>query len=1139
LNEDLAIRAEVLDPERSFIVQAPAGSGKTELLTQRILGLLARVGEPEQILAITFTRKAAGEMRERLLDSLRRAAGQPCPEAAHQAINWRLARAVLEQDRQQEWNLLSHPGRLEIRTMDSLNARLVRQMPVMAAFGGTAGIVDDAEEAYRSAARATLQMVEEEAVGEPIAALLRWLDNDMGRVEQLVTEMLGHRDQWLPHIVGGEIQRELLEQTLRVSVEGGLERVAALLEESLGRAGVAELVELAAAAAEVVRDNPKQPKVVFCLGLERLPATDAESLLIWQGVVSLFLKGDGGFRLTPRSWTKNEGFPADAEGKRLKAVMLALSQQIAALPAAAAAVQQVPQLPPLGYEEPQWAVVEALFQLLLVAQANLMVWFEEQGQVDHTEVAQRALRALGEEDNPTPLALRLDHQIHHILVDEFQDTSHGQFELLSRLSAEWSQQDRERSLFLVGDPMQSIYRFRHAEVGLFIKAIEDGLGGHALEYRQLSANFRSESGLVEWVNQSFSRMFPLRSDRFSGAIHYAPSIATRGATTTRAVTLHPALIDDRESEAREVVALVQRSLSERQSAEDKVAILVRSRTHLQQITQQLYCAGIGYRAVEIESLGDRPVVRDLLTLTRALLHPADREAWLALLRAPWCGVDLDDLLALVENEPQRTLLALMEDERQLAQLSEAGRGRLTGLREVMNSLLSERGEASLVRWIERGWRRLGGAVIHREWGERGQQAQRESDAFFELLAAMTQGGEVVDLQRLRERLQRQNVRSAALQEGEVAPSVEVMTIHKSKGLQFDTVILPGLGRRPRGSSRRLLHWLEVPQTQQQGEASMQLLLSPIRPAEQRVEADLLGKYVQKIEQARGRNELVRLLYVAITRAERQLHLLGAVRLTGKGELASPVANSLLEQLWPVVEERYKEMLEQSDPALLLQQQERQQQEAQQVLAEPLRRLVSSWQPPIPPAAARPLPYEPLEPMVYQWGSPDAVHIGSVVHALLQWIAESGVESWLGKDLQPLQERVSRQLRQLGVHGESRSGATDRVLLALQQVLDDPQGVFFLTNHSEARSEWALSGLVDGELINITIDRTFVDGEGVRWIIDWKTSSHGGGGLEQFLDEEVARYTPQLQRYGEVLQQMESRPQKRVLYFPLHQLMREV
>ena len=1131
LDQDQQVRQEVLDPERSFIVQAPAGSGKTELLTQRILRLLARVGEPEHILAITFTRKAAAEMRSRLLETLKHAAQQPCPQQPHLAQSWNLARAVLAHDQQQGWNLLSHPARLEIRTMDSLNARLVRQMPLLSTFGGMPRVSDDAEELYRAAARATLQMVEDEDLGEAIATLLRWLDNDAVRVERMVTEMLGHRDQWLPHIVGGEINRPLLEQTLRSSVESILQRTETALNQLLGQQGVDDLVALAASAAVVAQQGAKQPAVIHCDGLVQLPASDATSLPLWQGIASLFLKSDGEFRLTTRSWTKNEGFPAGEQGKQQKAMMLTFSQQVSQS-TAAMLIQKIPLLPPVNYLDQQWEVINALFQVLMLAQANLMMEFESQGVVDHTEIAQRALHALGSDEDPTALALRLDHQIHHLLVDEFQDTAHGQFDLLRRISAEWAG-DTSRTLFLVGDPMQSIYRFRHAEVGLFIKAIEEGVGEIPLNYRQLSANFRSESGVVEWVNSTFSQLFPQQSDRFSGAIAYAQSTSTRTATTAQAVTLHPQLEDNREAEAEQVVALIQQTLSDLgEESEDKVAILVRSRTHLQQITLQLYRAGVAYRAVEIESLGDRPLVRDLMTLSRALLHLADREAWLALLRGPWCGLSLQELLLLVEGQPHTTLWTLMADEVRVSKLSTASQQRLQWLHEEVTQLFQQRGEQPLVRWIQYGWRRLGGAAVYLQRGEPGQ-SQREAAAFFELLQEMEQSGEVVDLLRLQQRLQRQNLRSEPSLNAD-APRVEVMTIHKSKGLQFDTVILPGLGRKPRGNDHKLLHWLEVPQQLDEGAETMQLLLSPVRSAMQSADQDVLGQYVRKIEQEREQNELSRLLYVAITRAERQVHLLGATRITAKGALGHPASHSLLEQLWPWHQEPYQQQLEQADLEQL-----QQQAQLPPLNQSPPQRLTSIWRLPTPPQPVVPLTPLPELQSVYQWGSTSAIHIGTVVHALLQWIAESGVERWVGESLQPLAQRANHQLLQLGVAQEVRPKATERVVEALQRVLDDPQGRYFLASHDQAKSEWPLTALLEGELTHITIDRTFVDEAGVRWIVDWKSSSHSGGGLEQFLDSEVERYTPQLRQYGAVVKQLEVRPQKLVLYFPMHQAMREV
>src|SRR5438270_4761431 len=130
-SRDAAERARALDAARSFIVQAPAGSGKTELLIQRCLVLLARVERPEEITAITFTRKAAAEMRNRVLEALALARHEPRPSEAHKARTWELGRAVLERNDALGWALEDSASRLRVQTIDALCASLTRQMPVL------------------------------------------------------------------------------------------------------------------------------------------------------------------------------------------------------------------------------------------------------------------------------------------------------------------------------------------------------------------------------------------------------------------------------------------------------------------------------------------------------------------------------------------------------------------------------------------------------------------------------------------------------------------------------------------------------------------------------------------------------------------------------------------------------------------------------------------------------------------------------------------------------------------------------------------------------------------------------------------------------------------------------------------------
>ena len=147
-------------------------------------------------------------------------------------------------------------------------------------------------------------------------------------------------------------------------------------------------------------------------------------------------------------------------------------------------------LPDPVYSDEQWRMLEALLELLPAAVAELQVVFQAQGKADYVEIALRALRALGTPDEPTDLALAFDYRLQHILVDEFQDTSFSQLDLLERLTGGWADGDG-RTLFCVGDPMQSIYRFRQAEVGLFIDLQQHGLRNLRLEPLRLEANFRS------------------------------------------------------------------------------------------------------------------------------------------------------------------------------------------------------------------------------------------------------------------------------------------------------------------------------------------------------------------------------------------------------------------------------------------------------------------------------------------------------------------------------------------------------------------------------------------------------------------------------------------------------------------------
>lgn len=1128
---DLAERRRALDPAHSFIVQAPAGSGKTGLLIQRYLRLLAQVDAPEEIVAITFTRKAAAEMRERVLTALARI-DSVSGESEHDKLTRELASAVLQRDAQMGWQISANPARLRIQTIDSLCASLTRQMPMLSKFGSQPESVEDASELYLDAARATIALVEgNDVVAQDVERLLEYLDNDVARIETLLAAMLAQRDHWLRHIHGKD--RDELEAALINARGEALERLCGLFPASAQD----EMLALCHyAAANFIAKGEDSP-VIACAELDALPGSEEHDVARWCGIADLLLTGEKG------TWRKKydvrEGFPsgktkaekeiAKSWKERAFTLLSVLKQSKGDNDALRLALHAMRLLPPPVYTETQWAALGAITRLLPHAVGQLKLVFQLHGQVDFTEIAQGALRALGEADAPTDLALALDYRIRHLLIDEFQDTSISQYELVEKLTAGWESGDG-RSLFIVGDPMQSIYRFREAEVGLFLRARAAGIASVELHPISLSANFRSQRGIVDWVNASFAQIMPQREDIATDAVSYTASVATHAALDGDAVSIYPFFNDDHAGEAARVVEIVAQARRENPSA--TVAILVRSRNHLHEIVPQLKQAGLRFRAIEIEGLGQRPVVQDLLALTRALVHPADRLAWLALLRAPWCGLTLADLLALASTQSAasegKTIRELLNDAACMVALSTDGNARLLRVREVLESCITNRHRQSLRATVEAAWLALGGPACV-------DSATDLEDAviYLDFLESYEESGVIAELAVFEEKL----AKLFALPDLQADDTLQIMTIHKAKGLEFDCVIVPGLGRSSRSNDKQLFMWMERPARLGQGRPD--LLLAPIH--ETGTEADGIYTWLEKLDSEKQRFEDDRLLYVAATRAKQHLHLLGNVKLAadkdGVIEPKEPAAKTLLSKLWPVVQPHFAEAaaLELSTPTPLSAD-EKEIEEEGSVIDQSLRRIISGWtSPTAPPCVAWQPPKDRTQvqdQIEFSWVGETARHVGSVVHRWLQRIAEDEMQGWNTARIQLLRDTFKQELIACGLNDSDSEAATARVVTALAHALGDARGQWLLGPQQEASNELRKTAMIGGERMHLVIDRTFLDAQGQRWIVDYKTSSHQGADVEGFLDREQERYRAQLERYAVVMRMLDEQPVKLGLYFPL-------
>ncbi len=1050
---DARARERALEVGQSFIVQAPAGAGKTELLTRRFLALLATVEEPESILAITFTRKAAAEMRDRILGALR-AVHAPDPDRPLHERTLQLARAALAADAMRGWHLLAQPGRLRIQTIDALNLGLARRLPVLSGLGAGLGIEEDARDLYRRAAERLLDQLPQGLpfASEAVATLLAHVDNRVERFVELVIEMLTRREAWLP-VLPADARTDEQEAHLRSRLESARRALVQGHLQSLRRATPADLlrdaVEVAkAAAGHLVAAGKESPIGACANGSAPLDAA-LESVPVWQGLAQLFLTSDGKVR---SAFNVSVGIPPGDGGRELKRRAGSVAAALDAHPEAVELLHAVRQLPPAAYDAEEWAVLLAEFRVLRLAAAQLEVVFAEQRVADYPRFAAAARQALGTPDAPTDTALALDAELRHVLVDEFQDTSEAQVQLLAALTAGWQHGDG-RTLFLVGDPMQSIYRFRNAEVGLFLDIRDRGLGDLALEPLTLAVNFRSTVPVIDWVNSCFEQVLPKDHDVLRGAVSYAPSVARPEAGTDGGVRVHALLRRSRLYEAEQVASIVRERLAT--DAKARVGILVQGRSHLVSIVAELARQGIPFRATDIDPLGERPVVLDLLALTRALAHLADRPAWLAVLRAPWCGLTLAALHALVADDREATVVELLRDPARRGRLDADSRVRLERTWSVLETACHELRRFGLRDAVERAWNALGGpATVATE------RELDEVEAYLATLADLEQReAGPVDLERLGRALE--SLYAPSRERPDVR--VELLTVHKAKGLQYDTVIVPALERLPGRNARRLLHWLRLPLAGQN-----ELVVAPV--ARTGADANPLYAWLESLEHEKLQQERRRLLYVAATRAERWLHLFGSAQVQEKDEgpvVRQPARNSALGLLWPAVGHEFVARLAELGVV--------EGEEAPTAVRDPpLRRLPAHWDggalPRAPSIESQATMRAASTPAVeFDWATETARHVGTVVHRELQRIARDGVQP------DPADPAVRRrwlhELAELGVPADLRGDAVERVARAVERTLAHERGRWLLdARHRESATELALTGRAGADVVRVVIDR---------------------------------------------------------------------
>lgn len=1105
--KDYEARTQALDPYQSFIVQAPAGSGKTELLIQRYLALLDIVQKPEEILAITFTKKSAHEMRLRVINALKNAQSAPEPETKHAKKTWQLAKAALSKDQKHHWQIIDNPNQLHIQTIDSFCAYLTKQLPLLSQFGSPPQIATDPTDLYRDAITEVLSHLEGDYSWTPaIAYLLLHLDNDLNKLHNLLVDLLAKRDQWLPYVhldMADEDIRHELEQYLVCVIEEKL----IFLEKIFPKKIMADLMKVARMAADYLKQKKSNSEIVYCRDQSNLPTASVSDLPVWLGLAKLLLTKQCSWR---KKWDAKTGLPTQGSIKNItaKAEMTAARSTLATIVAACAenaelsiTLGQLFTLPEPVYSQEQWEILQNLFQVLKVITAQLRVIFQQAGQIDFIENTQAALLALGDELAPTDLALALDYQIRHILVDEFQDTSINQYQLLEKLTLGWESNDG-RTLFVVGDPMQSIYRFRKAEVGLFLRMIENGIGTIRLKSLNLTVNFRSHKEIVDWNNLYFSQIFPKKNHLAHGAVIYNPSLAFNEDALNAKISVHGFLTAEDQYQAQTIVKIIQERCT--QVPLQHIALLVRSRSHLLTILPALKKAEIPYQAIDIDPLSTKQAILDLYALTCALLHPADRIAWLAILRAPWCGLKLEDL-AIIAEDARSIIWLAMQEVTTFERLSLDAQSRLAKIIPILKAALASRDRVNFRFWIENTWVLLGGPATLNASSD-----LHDTQAYFTLLEEFSNSSLLLNLDNLKEKLNLLYAKPST-----AANAVQIMTIHSAKGLEFDTVILPHLECKLPQDDKSLLSWLEQPLLDDR----IALLLAPINAVG--TARNQLYDFISQEQRYKANYETDRLLYVATTRAKNSLHLL--FNTEKHNDQYKIETGSFLEKLMPV-------FIKQKSIIWTMSDENKTESNITETETRPIKRLVNDWQNIFSTTTPATVFYH-QQANGFKLDDHLPRIVGTIIHTILQQLSLESIEFWRKRTQIQQQHYVQQLLLQMGLKGKLIPQGIKMVLKAVENTLNDERGIWILKSHQEARSEYALTAVVAGQVQRVVIDRTFVDEENVRWIIDYKTSTLSQKDLDLFLQNEQLKYQEKMKLYFQALNAIVPYPTRLGLYFP--------
>ena len=853
---DASARTWATDPRHHVVLEASAGTGKTRVLVDRYLALLAAGVDPRHILAITFTRKAAAEMRERILTELR---------VRHPGV-WQ--------------GLRDRADDIGVSTIDAFCFALLREFPLEAGLDPGFTLADETEVArlVEMSLDGTLRECRDRAATEASLRLVL-AQMTLPRLAEGLRVLLERR-----FVAPAALRRFLGRHVGRVRDDGeAATRARHLLRDGLSALSGGQQAWVSSGPADVPLWTLAR------LDLQRLVSADAMT----PAEVRAALDGLSRWVLTREGKPRQRPIPARA----VFASPAEYQRHRDGLRAVADATVSARR----GFDEAlNVLLARGIRRVFRLAHRRYTQTLALHDTLDFSEVLSRAVTLLAQMDEFSRSRFRLEARYQHVLVDEFQDTSRLQWELVASLVASWGEGlgvahegPLPPSLFLVGDRKQSIYRFRDAEVGLLDEAVGfvRMLGGGPDVRQAISQSFRAHPDLLAFANDLAAGMvqpglppaFAFRygpDDRFPLPSSFTPGQGPDGRlgmiagedaeTCAAAVTeevrrlLEQGLVTDRGADAP------------RRVRPGDIAILFRSRQSHREFERALAARAIPSYVYKGLGFYDADEIKDLVALIRVLAAPESDLRAAAFLRSGFVGLSDEALRRLAP----RIAVGLTHADPAEHDLPSDDREALARVRAAWPSWLALVDRLPPADVLDRILATAAYAAVLR--GRRSRQA-RENVKKFRALVRRIQSRGYATMARVAAHIDRLSAGDEANAAVDAADAVTLMTVHASKGLEFPIVFLVNLARGTGG--------VPPPLRVLTGEGDETPIVGVARYEPGASEA----------EQVREKEESKRLMYVAVTRARERLYLSAAAQRAGRitpgpGSLAAVCPPSLVAVL---------------------------------------------------------------------------------------------------------------------------------------------------------------------------------------------------------------------------------------------------